>query len=411
MRVLHLATTYPLHRGDSNAAFVQAICEGLACLGHEIEVLVPWHPDLQLERPDSAVKLHAFRYTPTRRWHPWGYAQALSGDRRLRPDAYLAAVPAAWTAWRAIRRLQARHPYDLLHAHWLVPNAPIVAAARRADGPPLIVSCHGSGVFLAERFAWVRRLAEFALARSAAVTACSADLTRRVAAFAGCPPPRRLPYGVDTQRFVPLDAATRSAVRQQLGERHDVPAEAPWILAVGRLVYKKGFDVLIEAMPRVLAEHPEARALIVGSGPLENELRAQADGVGVTERAAFVGAVPHRELPIYYAAADAVAVPSVHGPAGNVDGLPNTLMEALSSATPVVASAVAGIPDVVVDGDNGLLVAERDAAALAAGLLRLLDDPQLRREIGERARGNAEAELDWTRIAASFDDVYRAVGV
>ncbi len=411
MRVLHLATTYPLHAGDSNAVFVQEICEGLARLGHDIDVLLPWHPDLQLERPDSDVKLRAFRYTPTRRWHPWGYAQALSADRRLRPDAYVAAIPAALTAWRAICRLRAQHDYDLLHAHWLVPNAPIVAAARGANGPPMVISCHGSGVFLAERFSWVRRLAAYALARSAAVTACSADLVSRVAAIGEGPNPQRLPYGVDTRRFAPLDMPERQAVRRELAARHDLPAAAPWVLAVGRLVYKKGFDVLIEAMPRLLAAQPEARALIVGAGPLERELREQAERAGVASRVVFAGSVPHLELPSYFAAAEAVVVPSVHGPSGNVDGLPNTLMEALSSGTPVVASAVAGIPDVVVDGENGLLVAERDATALAFALMRLLGDSQLRREVATRARSNAEAELDWTRIAKSFERIYRAARV
>lgn len=407
MRVLHLATTYPLHPGDSNAVFVQAVCEGLARLGHEIEVLLPWHPDLQLDRPDSGVKLRAFHYTPTRRWHPWGYAQALSGDRRLRPDAYVAAIPAALTAWRAIRRLRAKRDYDLLHAHWLIPNAPIVAAARGTEGPPMVISCHGSGVFLAERFSWVRRLAEYALARSAAVTACSAELANRVAAMGQGPRPQRLPYGVDTRRFAPLDVAQRQAARRELARRHDLPADAPWLLAVGRLVYKKGFDVLINAMPRMLATEPQARALIVGSGPLEGELREQAERAGVSSRVVLAGPVPHVELPRYFGAADAVVVPSVHGPSGNVDGLPNTLMEALASGTPVVASAVAGIPDVVVHGENGLLVAENDAAALASALLRLLDDSQLRGAIGARARSNAAAELDWSTIIKSFEQVYR----
>lgn len=386
---------------------MQSICEGLARLGHEIEVLLPWHPDLQLERPESNVKLRAFHYTPTRRWHPWGYAQALSGDRRLRPDAYLAAIPAALMAWRAIRRLTAERHYDLLHAHWLVPNAPIVAAARGSGGPPMVISCHGSDVFLAERFSWARRLAGYALARSAAVTACSRDLVDRVASMGTGPPPQRLPYGVDTQRFAPLDTARRQAARQALAVRHDLPAEAPWLLAIGRLVYKKGFDVFIDALPGLLATEPKARAVIVGSGPLERELRQQAERAGVSSRVAFVGPVPHIELPCYFAAADAVIVPSVHGPSGNVDGLPNTLMEALSSGAPVVASAVAGIPDVVVDGENGLLVPERDAAALTSAMLRVLGDARLCATIRAGARRDAVAAFGWTTIVESLERIYR----
>ncbi len=105
-----------------------------------------------------------------------------------------------------------------------------------------------------------------------------------------------------------------------------------------------------------------------------------------------------------------MTVPSVHGPGGNVDGLPNTLMEALASGTPVVASAVAGIPDVVRDGDNGLLFPEGDAVALAAALEDLLAHPDRRRAIGAAARRDAETNLGWDRVAARFERLYeRAV--
>lgn len=408
MRVLHLATTYPLHSDDSNAAFVAAIAEGLAARGHEIDVLVPWHPDLCLERPDSRVGLRAFRYSPTSRWHPWGYAQALHGDRRLRPDAYVAAVPAGLMSGWQIRRLRER--YDLFHAHWLLPNAAIMAAA--VGGRPMLLSCHGSGVYLAERFGWAKAAARYALRACAAVTGCSGDIVRRLQAFEAGPTPQRMPYGVYTDRFRPCEETERHALRERLGRQHGIPTNGPWVLAVGRLVYKKGFDVLIDALPEVLAAAPDARVLIVGSGPLAAELRAQAAANLSADHLHLLGAVPHSELPHYYRAADIVAVPSVHGPGGNVDGLPNTLMEALSSGSAVVASRVAGIPDVVRQRDNGVLFAEANAAALAAVLVELLGDPEACRRLGAAARADAEARLGWEHVAERFERIYEgALGV
>ena len=404
MRVLHLATTYPLHPGDSNAAFIQSIAEGTAARGHEVEVLVPWHPRLQLERAGSSVKLHAFRYSPTRHWHPWGYAQALRGDRDLRADAYVAAVPAAVSSWWSVRRAIRRRSYDVLHAHWLLPNAPIVAAARGRSAPPMVVSCHGSGVYLAERFGWAAAAARWALRRSAAVTGCSGDLTRRLAAFGAGPEPQRMPYGVDTSAFGPLPAGEREAGRSRLAQQYGMPASALWVLAVGRLVYKKGFDVLIDA----LAGEPRLHCVIVGDGPLAEELEERARQRNVAARLHLIGAVAHAEAPGLYAAADIVAVPSVHDRHGNVDGLPNTLMEALASGTPVVASNVAGIPDVVRHDDNGLLFAETDAVALAAALTRLADSAATRARIGAAARADAVANLGWDRVAERFEAVYSA---
>ena len=395
MRILHLATTYPLHERDSNAAFVEAMAEGLAERGHEVEVLVPWHPQLQLRRPGRRARVRAFRYSPLRAWHPWGYAQALRADRRLRPDAYLAALPAALAAGLAMRR--ARGAFDLLHAHWLLPNAPIV------------VSCHGSGVYLAERAGWARAAARFALRRAAAVTGCSADLVARVGRLGVGPPPERLPYGVHVERFRPLASEERRHARRAFAERWALPPEGEWILAVGRLVYKKGFDVLVDAFARCAGRRPRAVLVIVGDGPLAAELAARARAAGVAERVFLPGAAAHADLPAAYAAADVVCVPSVRGPGGNVDGLPNTLLEALASGTPVVASRIAGIPDVVEDGDNGLLVAEADAAALAAALERVLGSPLLARELGRRARAHAERELAWQRVAARLEQLYLRV--
>jgi glycosyltransferase involved in cell wall biosynthesis len=406
MRVLHLATTYPLHAGDSNASFIQAIAEGLAARGHEIDVLVPWHPELVLDRPESAVNVRAFRYTPTKHWHPWGYAQALTADRDLRRDAYVAAVAAAATSWWAIRRALAREQYDILHAHWLLPNAPIAAAARGRNGPPMVISCHGSGVYLAERSGWGGKAARWALARSAATTGCSGDLTRRLAAFEAGPEPRRMPYGAETARFAALPEPEVMAARSRIASRHGLPAGDRWILGVGRLVYKKGFDVLIRALPGILVAQPETRVVFVGSGPLEAELTALAQAAGVADRVHMLGARPHAELPSWYATADIVAVPSVIDAEGNVDGLPNTLMEGLSSGTPVLASRVAGIPDVVRHEDNGLLFEPGDVDELAAGALRLLADRQLHARIGSAARADAVANLGWDRVAERFEALY-----
>ena len=407
-RVLHLATTYPLHAGASDAVFIREISEGLARRGHEVDVLVPWHPDLQLNRDDTLATLHAFRYSPYRSWHPWGYAQGLHADKKLRFDAYLAAVPAALSSAANIRRLMRARRYDLVHAHWLLPNAPIMAAAAGAPGTPMVISCHGSGVYMAERTAWGRRLAAYALRRAAATTGCSSDLVRRLGEL-GADAPTWQPYGVDVDTFAPMGPDRRAAERRQIAERHHLHPDSPWVLAVGRLVHKKGFETLVGALPRLRLRYPGVQLLIVGAGPLAAELHAIASQSGVTEALHLVGALPHRELPAYYGAADAVTVPSVRDASGNVDGLPNTLLEGLASGTPVVASAVAGIPEVLRHEVDGLLVPPGDHEQLADALASLLDNEALAGRLGQGARARAIADLGWDRVAAGFEEIYDRV--
>jgi len=279
------------------------------------------------------------------------------------------------------RRLREER-YDLVHAHWLVPNAALVAGIVRAHRTPFVVSVHGSDVFLAERLVLARVLARRAFAAAGAVTACSADLQRRALAL-GAHRPRIVPYGVDVDRFSPLRAD------RTLRARWEIPAGATMVLAVGRLVAKKGFTHLVEA----------AR-----EGDLRSELEEQARAAG--KRVHFVGALDRDTVARALAAADVVVVPSVVDAAGNVDGLPNTVLEALASGRAVVASRVAGIPEVVEDGVTGLLVAPGDAEALAGALRRLARDPAERERLGREARVCATQRHGWDAAARSFEECY-----
>ena len=409
MNILHLATTYPLHETDSSAAFVEALCEALCRRGHEVHVLLPAHPQLQLDRAGRHSTLHAFSGTPLRSWHPWGYAQALTADRSLRWDAYLAAPFSAVSAAWELQRIMRQTPIDIVHANWLLPAGPIAAWALRRAATPMVVSCHGSGVFLAEKRSWAAGAARWGLQHSAALTACSRDLTRRVGNLGVGPEPVWIPYGVDVDRFRPPTAERRGSHRAALSERYGVASGAPWILAVGRLVYKKGFDVLVRSLATVRNRVPAAQLIIAGDGPLRNDLQRRADEEGVAAAVHFVGAVAHEDVADWYGAADIIAVPSVHGPGGNVDGLPNVFLEGLASGTAVVASRVGGIPDVGRDGETVALVPEGDAAALGAAIADLLEDDGRRAALGLAARHDAESRLHWDSVAERFERLYESV--
>jgi glycosyltransferase involved in cell wall biosynthesis len=211
-----------------------------------------------------------------------------------------------------------------------------------------------------------------------------------------------LPYGVDPQAFCPRPEA-RDAVRAELG----LGEGQPLVLALGRLVYKKGFGVLLDAWPAVLRRHPAARLAIVGDGDLRDELAAQANALGVADSVIFTGQLPRTRTSSYLASADVFVVPSVRDQSGNVDGLPNTLLEGMGSARPIVATRLAGIPQVIDDGTHGLLVPERDAASLADAITRLLNDGALAARLGANARRRIERELTWDATAELWEATYR----
>jgi glycosyltransferase involved in cell wall biosynthesis len=392
MRVLMVTSSYPLHHGDVTAPFIEAIAHAVARRGHAVDVVLPHHPELRRGESEP-VRFFPYRYAPDG-WSLWGYAQSLRADVRLRTAAWLLAPLATLAVRRAVSARLTSVRYDAVHAHWLVPNAVAVADLARRHSVPLTVSLHGSDVFVAERITPVRSLAARVLAASGSVTACSEDLRRRAQALGARPSARLVPYGVDVEAFSP--AVGTDGVRRRLG----VPEDGFLVVAVGRLVAKKGFDTLLHAAARTGG----VQVVIAGEGDLRPRLAELAGRLGV--RLHLPGALDRSSVAATLAAADIVVVPSVVDSAGNVDGLPNALLEALAAGRPVIASRVAGIPDVVEDDVTGLLVAPGDAEALAAALRRLLREPETRRRLGEAARQLATGRLSWDEAGRRFEECY-----
>lgn len=394
MRLLHLTSSYPKFPGDTTAPFIEEIAHALAARGHEVDVVLPHHPDLR--RPEEErVRFFPYRYAPRDDWSRWGYAQSLESDVRVRRMVYALAPLAALALRRTLsERLQSRR-YDAVHAHWVVPNAAFVTDMVRVNGLPFVISLHGSDVFLAERFGPARVLARLAFGAAGAVTACSDDLHRRSLALGAREErTRTVPYGVDVAAFAPREDAAH--VRARLG----VPQDAFLVLAVGRLVEKKGFAHLVEAAARTGG----VRVVIAGEGDLRGALEAQVRQTSAP--VSLAGALPRDLVAAALAEADVVVVPSVVDGAGNVDGLPNVLLEAMAAGRPIVASRVAGIPQVVEHGANGLLVPPGDTRALAEALRRLLREPDTRERLGAAARRTAVAELSWDVAARRFEEAY-----
>jgi glycosyltransferase involved in cell wall biosynthesis len=145
---------------------------------------------------------------------------------------------------------------------------------------------------------------------------------------------------------------------------------------------------------------------IAGGGDLDEELRARAVRAGVADRVIFLGNVTQDEVGQWFSAADVVAAPSVRDDSGNVDGLPNTVLEALASGTPLVATAAGGIGAVVHDGRTGVIVPERDSSGLAHAIEALLGDKRAAAGLAEAGRALVEAQFGWRHVAERFSDAY-----
>lgn len=366
--------------------------------GDRVRVLAPHAAGLPAQRIEDGVEVLTFRYAPER-FESVGYGRSLRADERLARGGMLAAPLYLAGARRAVAKALRSAPCDVLQAHWVVPNALVGASA--AGRTPLVVGLHGSDVFLAEKGP-VRPFVRWALRRTAALTSCSPELAKRVCAL-GFPAERAhvIPYGVDGALFRP-DAERRAIWRQRLG----IPPAAPMLLGVGRMATKKGFHVLLEALPELFRRHPDAHVVLAGGGDRLEEWRRRASASGGAVH--FPGAVQHDTLPDLYRAADLFVLPAVHDAQGNVDGLPNVILEAMASGLPVLASRISGIPLAVIEGETGWLADEGDPRELASLLLAALAEASELRRRGEAGRRRAVSDFSWDAVAVRYRNAYLA---
>ena len=369
------------------------IARALAARGHAVDVVLPHHPKFRYPA-GGGVRFFPYRYAPTAHFATWGFGESLRGSSRVRPQVAALLPVIAISLRMRIRQLLAAGSHDVVHAHWLLPNGWAAAGC----GTPLVFTLHGSDVAIAERNRLFQALARRALAAAGAVTAVSDDLRIRAETLGADPSTTRtLHLGVNTEEFAPR--ADNPAMRIRLG----AAPEQLLVVAVGRLVEPKGFAFLIEACSRLESVH----VAIVGDGDLRSELERLAHERGAS--ATFTGGLDHSAVGAAVAAADVVAVPSVIGNVGNVDGLPTTLLEALSAGRAVVATRIAGIPEVVTDRSNGLLVPEKDIDALERALTAL-KDPGMRERLGREARRRATSELGWDKTTEGFEQAFLTAG-
>lgn len=395
MRITVLASSYPRFAGDGAAPFVRSICEALAKAGHDIEVVAPYDP-LVKPAEQGSLSVHRFRYIWPDRWSIMGHARSLEADVRLRPFSILLLPLFLISAFFTLLTVARRQHAQAVYIHWVIPNGPAGALAARLLGIPYMISLHGSDIFLAQKNRLFGAVARLVFKSATAVTACSPELHAAALSLGAPADTRLLAWGADPVLFTP---ARRSL---NLHASLHLPDNLLLILAIGRMVYKKGFDILLHALPAVIAACPDIHLILAGDGSIRPELEHLAASLGIQDRVTFTGRIPWDQVPTLLASADIFALPSIRDPGGNLDGLPTVLPEAMASATAVIASDIGGVSLVISPGETGLLVPPGDIEALSNALITLISSEAERKRLGAAARQAVIERFNWDQVAGEI---------
>jgi glycosyltransferase involved in cell wall biosynthesis len=293
-----------------------------------------------------------------------------------------------------------RQRIDLVHTHMDLADYYGAAAGRLGGARGVVSTRHNADEFRTRR-TWKRYpflvLERLSCAAADRVVCVSQGVAEFLVVHEHLPRRRLsvIPNGIDEALLaVP---PSREAARARLA----LPPFHPLLGSVGRLEPQKGHSYLLRALQTIVATRPAAGLVIAGDGPLRDDLEAEARRLGLADRVRFLGF--YRDVPALLAALDLFVLPSLW------EGMSKALLEAMAVACPIVATRAVGVDEAVRDGEEGILVEPRDAAALAGAIGRVLDDPGLASRIGEAARRRAGAHHSMRAVGAAFDRLYREI--
>lgn len=401
MKVCVLTHTFPKYKEDGTAAFMHSFVLGLKKAGNDVVVLVPYTPGLR--KDDFGYKIVFYKYIWPAKLHVLGYSNTLKDGMKLRPKTYILAPFLFLSGIIHLYQLCKKEKIDVISAHWILPNGFIASVVSKLLKIPYTVTLPGSDVFVAKKNWFFSFLSLLAANNASAIISDSPKfLEILLTLHPKVHNSEIIPYPVDADRFRPMREG-RNQIRRKLHLANNTVV----VLAVGRLVHKKGFHYLIQAMSQIVHKDKNTRLVIVGDGDLRGALENLVSKLKLAKHVLFVGDIERSELFFYYNMADIFAMPSIKDKNGNIDDQPVSLIEAMSCGKPIVATNFPGIALTVVHSKSGFLTPQKNVLMIKRALEELIDSKELRIRMGRESRKIVTDKLSIEKIGERYSSLLR----
>ncbi len=398
MKVCILVTGYPRRKGGANPAnnYLHTLAKSLVNKGMEVHVIAPHAEGLKKEEVMDGVYIHRFHYLYPSSSQTLAYfpgipekIKTVKGKIQL-PFFMLGMI-------KKMLDVINKYDIDVINAHWAIPPGFIAIFTKKLHKKPVLITLYGAELWPAikKNSKVMKRMISYALNSAEKVVGIS-DATCN----AGKEISRRrdieiLPDGIDVETFNPGVDGTE--IRKKYGlDGHYL------IFSSGRMVERKEFRYLIEAMPHILEKNQNTKVIMGGDGPERENLEKLGKDMGLKDKVIFPGFIPDEDFPKYMKASDVFVLPSIVDPMGDTEGSATILLEAMACGTPVVGTRVGGIPYAIKDGMGGFLVKQKNPKELAEKIIMLFSDESLRRDVGKMGRSHVVENFSWNRIAERY---------
>lgn len=396
MKILYVTSVYPRWAGDATPPFVQNQAELMGRQGWDIHVLAPHAKGAKLRENADGLCIYRHRYFLPSSLQCLCYEGGMLVNFRRRP----------WTKWLlpffCLSQILSgcwlclKLKPEIIHSHSLLPQGLTGCLLSKIFRIPHITTSHGNDVFGLKQSGIMGLLKKEVIHSASAITVNS-SATKQAIMELGADEPK-----VCLVPAVPNEAEVSAKIVDQIVATY---GQCPRILFVGRLIHEKGILVLIESVALALKEIPDLQCLVVGDGELRSEAESLVGTLGVGHAVEFIGWRSREEVPSWMAAADALVVPSQSvGTWQEAQGL--VVVEAMLVGTPVVASNIGGIPDMIEDGVTGRLTVPGDAPLLSGAIIQALIRHEDAGRMAQVAQARAQKSYSSSAVSSLLGDVY-----
>jgi len=393
MKIAILTSSFPRTKGDFQGNFILYLAAGQVKLGHEVHVICPHVPGLRFCDMMEGVHVHRFPYFFPYTLERLSSESGMYSSLRSSLLAWFQLPFFLFCEWYCTERIIRKNSIELIHSHWIIPQGIVGSISARIHRLPHVMSSHVADVQVFSRGFAPSSILRLILSGADCLTTNSTFTHNEIAKLCTIPCPSEV---------IPM--GTFPVFRNE-GIRH-LPEESPIILFVGRLIRWKGVETLIQAMPFIHTKISSARLVIIGDGPERTHLEQTVRDKQLHTIIKFTGKVDDKTRTDYYYEASVFVLPSQQQNGMVMEGLGVVLLEAMAAGCPVIGSNVGGIPDIIIDGENGFLVPERDPEALAEKIVSLLSDQELSERFRQEGFRTVQTRFSWEDVSGRFSRGY-----
>ncbi len=392
MKIGVITSVYPEFKGDPHGIFVHRLMREISRQGHEVHILAPYSGN-NTDYVIDGVFVKKFNYFyPTRFQKLCGRSGMIDN---VKEGIFVKFQFLSFIIFNVINSWMKLGAMDVIHVQWPIPNGLGALIMKYFYRIPYLNTIYGEEIYLSKRYhtMFIIKL----LVRNSSKTIMISSGTLKASLKEGLKKDKLeiIPFGVDTNIFKPYKVLKNEQIIQ--------------ILSIGYLIERKGFEYLIKSIKEVLKIHHNINLKIVGTGPLENQIKNQIKELELEGNIEILGNVSDEKLLDLYNSSDIFVLPSIVDSQGNTEGLGVVLLEAMACKLPVIASNIGGIPDIVHDRFNGLLVPQKNIFELSNALNELIKNEELRKSLALNGYELVKGHFSWEQIAKDYLKIYKEI--